>query len=122
MAFGFQPRLYQPTAEDRYILEEEGDVTEISFILSGEWAIAFNTYMILEDPPDDKNPTLDPDDIAVPRDMTKQGHYIAQRRKKWEYFGDYYVLASKRSQFHYVALTQVQTFSLTKKFMFGTIF
>ena len=54
--------------------------------------------------------------------MIKQGHYIAQRRKKWEYFGDYYVLASKRSQFHYVALTNVETFALTKKFMFGTIF
>ena len=35
MAFGFMPRFYLPTADDRYILEEEGDVTEINFVLNG---------------------------------------------------------------------------------------
>jgi hypothetical protein len=37
--------------------------------------------------------------------MIEKGHFIAQQRKPSEFFGDYYVLASKRSQFHYVALT-----------------
>ena len=46
VAFGFMPRHYQPTEEDRYIIEEEGDVTEITFIVEGNWAIAFNTYVI----------------------------------------------------------------------------
>lgn len=32
------------------------------------------------------------------------------------------MLASKRSQFHYVATSSVETFALTKKFMSGTIF
>jgi hypothetical protein len=40
------PRNYHPSPEDRYILEEEGDVTEINFVVKGEWAIAFNTYVI----------------------------------------------------------------------------
>ena len=43
------PRNYLPTPEDRYILEEEGDVTEINFVVTGEWAIAFNTYVITEE-------------------------------------------------------------------------
>ena len=39
------------------------------------------------------------------------------------YIGDYYVLASKRSQFYYVALnTRVEAFALTKKFLFKTLF
>lgn len=44
IAFGFMPRLFKNTAEDRYIYEEEIDVTEIYFILKGEWAIAFNSF------------------------------------------------------------------------------
>jgi hypothetical protein len=33
------------TPEDRYMYEEEGDVSEIIFIISGEWAVAFNSYL-----------------------------------------------------------------------------
>lgn len=39
------PRQFKNTAEDRYILEEEGDVTEIYFIIKGDWAIAFNSFV-----------------------------------------------------------------------------
>lgn len=45
IAFGFMPRKFTNKAEDRYMYEEEGDVTEIYFILKGEWAIAFNSYL-----------------------------------------------------------------------------
>ena len=38
------PRRFQANAEDRYILNEEGDVTEIYFILQGEWAIGYNSH------------------------------------------------------------------------------
>jgi hypothetical protein len=27
------------------MFEEEGDVSEIIFIISGEWAVAFNSYL-----------------------------------------------------------------------------
>jgi len=47
IAFGFMPRLFKNTPEDRYMLEEEGDVTEIYFIMNGEWAIAYNSYLNL---------------------------------------------------------------------------
>ena len=54
--------------------------------------------------------------------MIRQGHYIAKRNMGSGYFGDYYVLASKRSQFHYVALSDLKTFALTKRFMKENIF
>jgi hypothetical protein len=38
------PRLFTDDPGDRYILEEEGDVTEINFIMSGNWAIGFNSF------------------------------------------------------------------------------
>lgn len=58
-----------------------------------------------------------------PRDMCERGILIAQRRMNYGYIGDYYVLASKRSQFYYVALnTRVEAFALTKKFLFKTLF
>lgn len=75
----------------------------------------------MDDPAEYNKAAQNPDE-EIPADMLKQGHFIAQRKNGAGYFGDYYVLASKRSQFHYVALTHVHTFALTKKFMFGTIF
>lgn len=41
------PRQFKNTPEDRYMYEEESDVTEIYFILKGEWAVAFNCYFKL---------------------------------------------------------------------------
>ena len=44
IAFGFMPRQFKNTAEERYMYEEEVDVTEIYYIIKGEYAIAFNSY------------------------------------------------------------------------------
>jgi hypothetical protein len=35
--------LYDGTAGDRMIVEEEQDVSEITIVMSGEWAVAFKT-------------------------------------------------------------------------------
>ena len=44
VAFGFMPRQFDNNADDRFILNEEGDVTEIYFIVHGEWAIGYNSH------------------------------------------------------------------------------
>jgi hypothetical protein len=44
VTFGFMPREFEDNAQDRYMLEEEGDVTEIYFIMKGNWAIAFDSF------------------------------------------------------------------------------
>jgi len=118
VAFGFMPRCFKDTPEDRYILMEEGDVTEIYFILKGEWAVAYNGYLT----PSDAYAQIEDEDSLGTEDMRHEGRFIAQRRINYGYIGDYYVLSSKRSQFFYVALSQVEAFALTKQFMFKTIF
>jgi len=49
VAFGFLPRCFKATPEERYMYEEEVDVTEIYFITKGDWAIAFNSYFKFHD-------------------------------------------------------------------------
>ena len=44
VAFGFMPRMFKNTKDDRFILEEEGDVTEIYFIISGDWGVGYNSF------------------------------------------------------------------------------
>jgi hypothetical protein len=55
-------------------------------------------------------------------DMQRRGILVASRKVNYGYIGDYYVMASKRSQFYYVALTTVHAFALTKQFMFKQLF
>jgi len=38
------PRVFQDNPNDRYIFEEEGDVTEITFIMKGDWCVGFNSH------------------------------------------------------------------------------
>ena len=74
VAFGFLPRQFKNTPEDRYILEEEGDVTEIYFIMKGEWAIAFNSYL---KPQDGLTYDKEDEEMQGPEDMQKLGYMIA---------------------------------------------
>jgi hypothetical protein len=87
------------------MIEEEGDVTEIYFIMDGDWAVAFDSFS----KGDVSAANLDPDDLDMlgKPDMSKRGILIANQKSGFGYIGDYYVLASKRSQFYYVALTRV---------------
>jgi hypothetical protein len=120
IAFGFLPRQFKNTPEDRYMYEEELDVTEIYFILKGDWAIAFNSYYKMSDV--QLTQSVTDEELKGPEDMYQQGYLIAQRRSSFCYIGDYYVLSSKRSQFHYVALSQVEAYALTKQFLDNEIF
>ena len=49
LSFGFQPRQFNDSASERYMLEEEGDATEIFFVLKGSWAIAFDCFTKLDE-------------------------------------------------------------------------
>jgi hypothetical protein len=73
ISFGFMPRRFINTYEDRYIYEEEGEVNEIYFILKGDWAVGFNSYLR---PSDILAYDLD-EDLKGPEDMTKLGYLIA---------------------------------------------
>jgi hypothetical protein len=118
ISFGFTPRQYKNSADDRYMFEEEGDVSEVIFIMSGEWGVAYNSYV----KPQDIRSIVLFDDMTPPEDMSALGYVIAQKKSTKSYIGDYYCLSNKRSQFFYVALSHVETFSLTKEFLLKQIF
>lgn len=73
ISFGFMPRRFINTQEDRYLYEEEGEVNEIYFILKGDWAVGFNSYLR---PSDLFAHDLD-EELKGPEDMTKLGYLIA---------------------------------------------
>lgn len=124
VAFGFMPRRYEASKTDRYILLEEGDVTEIYFIVAGDWAVGFNSH-------ENNNRNINFDDDALigdlnqgnlAKDIAEEKLVIAKQYKGFGYIGDYYVFASKRSEFSYMAITPVDTYAITKEFMFQKIF
>jgi hypothetical protein len=62
------PREYLDDPQDRYILEEEGDVTEITFLTKGDWAVCFNSYTP-KDATSDVDLEEDDFDTKTPKDM-----------------------------------------------------
>jgi len=77
------------------LYEEEGDVTEIYFILKGDWGIGFNCFTKDVEGLDDA--------YIGSQDMTDRGILFARRAEyKTTYIGDYYVLGSKKSAFFYI--------------------
>jgi hypothetical protein len=117
ISFGFMPRQFKNTPEERYMYKEEGDVPEIYFILKGEWGVAFNSYLS-----ENSDRSEIDEDLKGPPDMMRQGFLLGQRKTNCGYIGDYYCFASQRSEFHYVALSTVETYALSKEFMIKNIF
>ena len=120
VAFGFMPRRFENTPDDRFILNEEGDVTEIYFIVKGEWAIGYNShennvkgFIFVEES----------EYLPGQEDIREKKIMIAKQYKGFGYIGDYYVFASKRSEFEYMAISpKVESYAISKGFMFKNIF
>lgn len=119
VAFGFMPRHFEANSRDRYIFNEEGDVTEIYFIVKGDWAIGYNSHG-----DNVKGFVFDEDAEYLPgqEDIRENKIMIAKHYKGFGYIGDYYVFASKRSEFEYMAITDVDSYAIPKHFMFKNIF
>lgn len=77
LAFGFMPRQFKNNAEERYLYEEENDVTEIYFIIKGDYAISFNSYCKLSDGLISSGLQAQDEELKGPDDMWKQGFLIA---------------------------------------------
>lgn len=113
------PRHFEANSTDRYILNEEGDVTEIYFIVQGEWAIGYDSFDKKK-----KDFIFDEEAEYLPgqEDIREAKIVIAKHYKGYGYIGDYYVFASKRSAFEYMAITDVESYAIPKQFMFKNIF
>lgn len=101
IAFGFMPRRFEPTEEDRIIYDEEDEVPEMYFIDAGTVGIGF----------------------SLTNGCTTKSHTIALRQPGKQMICDHYVVNNTKSQFIYMAtLRDVKGFALTKQFIHEDIF
>mmetsp|Transcript_28570 Transcript_28570/g.27539 ORF Transcript_28570/g.27539 Transcript_28570/m.27539 type:complete len:279 (+) Transcript_28570:909-1745(+) len=110
LSFGFLPRQFLNTERDRYIYEQNQDVNEMYFLISGSWAICFYAG---GDPNDRQFNETDDDD--TPEDVILKGLIKAKSHSKPNYIGDYYCINSKKPKYYYMAWNEtVQAFALSK--------
>eukprot|EP00350_Pseudokeronopsis_sp_OXSARD2_P000866 CAMPEP_0170548802 /NCGR_PEP_ID=MMETSP0211-20121228/6991_1 /TAXON_ID=311385 /ORGANISM="Pseudokeronopsis sp., Strain OXSARD2" /LENGTH=267 /DNA_ID=CAMNT_0010854443 /DNA_START=853 /DNA_END=1653 /DNA_ORIENTATION=- len=98
LSFGFLPRQFLNTERDRYIYEQNQDVNEMYFLISGSWAICFYAG---GDPNDRQFNETDDDD--TPEDVILKGLIKAKSHSKPNYIGDYYCINSKKPKYYYMA-------------------
>ena len=102
VAFGFMPRKFETTEEDRMIYDEEEEVIEMYFVTEGSIGIGYST---------------------MGNGIGKKQYKIAKKFKADCLIADHYVVNKvHKSQFIYLALKEVKAFALTKKFLHKEIF
>jgi len=101
VAFGLKPRKFFAKKDENIIYEEEEEVSEMYFIINGDVGIGYTIYMT---PMDSKN------------------YRLTYFKGPEDYFGAFYLTQNLKSEFLYLAYTDVEAFSLSKKFMMRKIF
>ena len=96
ICYGLKPAFYQ-AQEDDLILDEEEDVSDMYFLKDGEVGIGY--YLMTQGL------------------SNKKSCNFPIKKKVNSYICDYYVLFCKKSEFIYVALEDVEAFSLSKKLL-----
>jgi CRP-like cAMP-binding protein len=101
MCFALSPRYYSPNNKDEYVIYDEGDeVLEIVFVLRGEVGVGFKLANSLVDKRFELTSIVGPSN----------------------YFADYYVLANVKSEFVYIASSEVHALGLSKRALTNKIF
>lgn len=103
MAFGFMPRKFDCNSkEDSIIYDEEDDVSEMYFILSGVFGIGFSLNA---------------------NGITKQNYYISKKESAPYVICDHYVVNNVKCEFIYMAIDlDIDALALQKKFLNNLVF
>jgi hypothetical protein len=101
VAFGLTPRHFSDSEHEKIIYDEEEEVAEMYFIVSGSVGVGYHQY---QQPLDQQRYTLP--------------HTIGQN----SFFGDYYLCNNLTSEFVHACISEVEAFALSKSFMFSKIF
>ena len=101
VSFGFMPRRFEPTDEDRIIYDEEEEVPEMYFIVDGTVGIGYS---------------------LIANGIMKKQYKIAKKMKNDCIICDHYIVNKLKSQFIYMAVKEIKSFALTKKFLLKEIF
>jgi len=97
IAFGFMPRKFEPTEEDKMIYDEEEEVPEMYFIMEGIVGIGFS---------------------LIANGYSKDQFSIPKRQTGPCLICDHYVVNQQKSQFIYMAIIKdVKCYALTKTFL-----
>lgn len=101
VAFGLIPRNFSDNEDSQIIYDEEEEVAEMYFIISGSVGIGYHLF-------------------ASPLD--KQRYRVARTLSRNEFFGDFYLCNNVKSEFVFCAQSKVEAFALRKEFLVGRIF
>lgn len=101
VAFGLRPRKYDNSEEERLILDEEDEVSEMYFVQEGIIGIGF--YLMTQ---------------GLSKKQYKLGIYM----RPLSFICDYYVCYNKKSEFIFMVVQEVKAFSLSKKMLLQKIF
>jgi hypothetical protein len=100
--FGLMPRKFSPSELDRIIFDEEEDITEFYFITEGAIGVGFRHIS--------GNIGTGDKPFVIAKKLPGGPKYSTT-------ICDHYVINDCKSQFLYVALIEVKSFALTKRFM-----
>ena len=101
VSFGFMPRRFETTDDDKIIYDEEEEVPEMYFIVDGMVGVGYN---------------------LLSNGVSKRQYKIAKKMKNDCVICDHYIVNNMKSQFMYIAVKEVKSFALTKKFLLKEIF
>jgi potassium voltage-gated channel Eag-related subfamily H protein 8 len=101
IAFGLRPRKHDASEEEKLILDEEDEVSEMYFIMEGIVGIGY--YLMTQ---------------GLSKSQYKLGIYM----KSKSFICDYYVCFNQKSEFIFMIVQDVKAFSLQKKFLLHEIF
>ena len=101
VGFGFMPRNFDPNSEDKIIYDEEDDVIEMYFIVEGIVGVGFS---------------------LIANGFRKNPYKIAKRYSPNQVICDHYLCNDLKSQFIYMAMKEIKSFALTKKFLLYEVF
>jgi len=115
VAFGFMPRKFEPTDDDKIIYDEEEEVPEMYFVTEGVIGIAFSLIA--------NGFTNKQYSIGKRLSMNQIGPQLNTNPTQGHLICDHYVVNQCKSQFIYMALIKdVKCFALTKKSLHEDVF
>ena len=101
IAFGLMPRHFSEKEDEDIILDEEEEVLEMYFIVSGSVGVGYHLYQ---------------------QPLEKQRYVKVIYLSANTFFGDYYLCNNIKAEFVHVAVSNVEAFGLSKKFLMSKIF
>ena len=102
VAFGLMPRHFTHEKEDEsIILDEEEEVTEMYFIVSGQVGVGFHLYN---------------------QPLEKPRYQLVKFLAANTFFGDYYLCHVTKSEFVHICVEHVEAFALSADFLMDEIF